>query len=303
MEKVTVVVTVLNEEKTILRLLSALVQQTQIPDEIVVVDGGSKDQTQQLLQLFKPSCKFMWFERKGNRSVGRNAAIHASTSHIIAVTDAGCIPEKHWLQRIVTPIVRGKADVVAGYYRFFVRTAFEKAASAYMLVMPEHVNELDFLPATRSMAFTKSAWKKVGEFPELLSNNEDYVFAHLLKKAEMRMEFVKNAVVTWSPPISWSTFLKQIWRFAYGDCEAGILRPKVVFIFLRWMFFAVSAFLYVPIFFCLFFMYCIWSVAKNGRHLKSIDMFWILPAMQISTDLTVMIGSIQGLLTYAKKTH
>jgi len=47
---VSVIVTVFNEAKTINRLLKALAKQTYKPTEIIIVDGGSTDQTWKKLQ-------------------------------------------------------------------------------------------------------------------------------------------------------------------------------------------------------------------------------------------------------------
>ena len=43
--KTSFIATVLNEEKTIKALLSSLAKQTKKPEEIIIVDGGSTDQT------------------------------------------------------------------------------------------------------------------------------------------------------------------------------------------------------------------------------------------------------------------
>jgi len=48
--KVSVIATVLNEGPAIRRLLDSLVAQTRAPDEVVIVDGGSSDDTVSILQ-------------------------------------------------------------------------------------------------------------------------------------------------------------------------------------------------------------------------------------------------------------
>ena len=49
--KVSVVVTIFNEEGTIKDLVTALLKQTRKPNEIIIVDAGSTDKT--LQQFFK----------------------------------------------------------------------------------------------------------------------------------------------------------------------------------------------------------------------------------------------------------
>ena len=309
MGKVAVVVTVLNEEYILPSLFSALEKQTRKPDEVIIVDGGSTDQTHRVLSSWKPNFSFRWFEHKGNRSQGRNAAISSTKISIIAITDAGCTPEREWLERITKRLIANDCDVASGYYSPQAQTNFEKAAAAYMLVMPEHINPKLFLPATRSMALKKSTWEKAGRFDERLSDNEDYVFAKKLQFIGAKIFFEKDAIVRWSPPKTWGAFLKQVWRFAYGDCLAGIIRPKVMFIFVRWLVFVILGLMSFSLFFLTMFLYLFWAWAKNQKHVASFSAVYLLPTMQLATDLVVMVGSVQGLVVkiqkkiYAKTNH
>ncbi len=299
MAKVAVVITILNEHAALPSLFRALERQTRFPDEVIIVDGGSSDESQSLLTNWKPPFSFRWLTRKGNRSVGRNAGITTAKAKYIALTDAGCIPERNWLKQIIAPLEKGK-DVAAGYYRAIAHTPFEQAASAYMLVMPERVDENNFLPATRSMALTRSIWKKVGGFPTKFSHNEDYVLAHRLKKQGAKMVFVREAVVAWMPPHNWGSFLKQVSRFAYGDTQAGIIRPKVVSIFLRWIVLLSLVLLRFEWFIILLALYCLWAYLKNRRYVSSIAGIYLLPLMQLSTDLVVCIWSVIGWFNHEK---
>ena len=77
--KVSFITTILNEEKTIISLLTSLTKQTQKPNEVIIVDGGSKDKTIVKIKAFQkkhPQIKIRLSFKKGtNRSQGRNLAI------------------------------------------------------------------------------------------------------------------------------------------------------------------------------------------------------------------------------------
>jgi glycosyltransferase involved in cell wall biosynthesis len=51
-KRVSVCIPARDEERTIVRLLDALVHQTRQPDEIVVADGGSTDETREIVRRF-----------------------------------------------------------------------------------------------------------------------------------------------------------------------------------------------------------------------------------------------------------
>ncbi|HUD44028.1 MAG TPA: glycosyltransferase [Patescibacteria group bacterium] len=305
-QKTTFIATVLNEEKTIRKFLLSIFNQTIQPDEIIITDGGSKDKTVEIIKKFSKENKYpiVVLEKKGNRAVGRNFAIEKAKNDIIFCSDAGCVLDKNWMKNISKPLENKKVEVVAGYYRGKATNVFQKCIIPYVLVMPDKVTPKSFLPATRSMVFKKSIWKKVGGFPEKYSHNEDYVFAKRLKKIGAIIIFVESAFVYWIPPQNLFKTYRMFLRFAYGDMEAGIIRPKVILIFLRY-FFAIALFSFgihyhsLFILYSLFFiliLYLIWSINKNYRYVSDIRALYVLPFLQIVSDVAVLTGTILGLI-------
>lgn len=307
--KVSFITTVFNEEKTIDGLLNSLFAQTHLPDEIIIVDGGSTDHTvvnikYQISNIKNNNVKFKVLVKKGNRSVGRNEAIKNVTGDIIVCSDAGNILDKKWIENIIKPFKNKSADVVAGYYKGKASNIFQKCLIPYVLVMPDKINPENFLPATRSMAFKKSIWKKVGRFDEKYSHNEDYVFAKKLKKIKAKIIFAKDAVVYWLPRNSFKQAFTMFYRFAFGDAEANILRYKVLFIISRYIIglliilFALllkSSFLLI-LFFALIATYVYWSIWKNYKYVKNYKAIFILPSLQFISDAAVIVGTISGAL-------
>lgn len=297
--KTALITTVLNEENGISVFLDSVFAQTQLPDEVIIVDGGSKDGTvssikYQVLSIKKTKVRL--FIKKGNRSIGRNEAIRVSKSEIIAITDAGCVLDRNWFKNIVKPFEDPDVDVVAGYYKGFAVTVFQKSLIPYALVMPDRVDPKNFLPATRSMAFKKSVWKRAGGFDARLSNNEDYAFARKLKQMGVKMVFVRKAVVAWLPRKNIKQAFIMFYRFALGDIEAGIVRPKVVLVFFRYLLalylllFTIN-YLLLTIFFL---AYLIWSILKNYKYVNNPQALFYLPLIQLTADTAVLLGSTVG---------
>ncbi|NCN06766.1 MAG: glycosyltransferase [Candidatus Pacebacteria bacterium] len=307
----SVVVTTFNESQTILLLLEALEKQTHRPAEVVLVDACSVDGTVKIVRCFadKSVLKIIVLSQAGNRSVGRNLAIRKTRNPLIAITDAGCVPEKDWLEQLVQKQLDTNAPVVAGYYCGLPKTAFEQAVIPYVLVMPDKVDAISFLPATRSMLITKAVWKKTGGFDEQLSHNEDYAFARQLQNMNISIAFAERAIVGWRPRSSLLAFFCMIYRFAFGDAEAGLFRPKVFFLFFRYvllllcsvviLFFLEPKFLF-KLWIPLGVLYSIWAVDKHVRYVPQ-GWFW-LPTLQFTADAAVMAGTIFGWLKKYKKT-
>jgi glycosyltransferase involved in cell wall biosynthesis len=311
--KVSFITTVYNEGATVKALLQSLFAQSRFPDEIVIVDGGSTDNTISEISNFQfpPSrdkAKIKLIFKKGNRSVGRNEAIKSASNEIVACSDAGCVLDKDWVKNIVKPFEDAKIDVVAGYYDGKAVTIFEKCLIPYVLVMPDQVNANEFLPATRSMAFRRSIWKKIKGFPEEFSNNEDYVFAKRLKKNNANIILEKKAIAHWIPRSNIEDAFVMFYRFAKGDAQSRMFRPKVSLIFLRYIIFIFTlltayAFRLSYMFIILRMMisvYVLWSIIKNYKYVKDIRAICLLPLLQITSDVAIILGTISGIISSYK---
>lgn len=296
--KTTFIATVYNEEKNIKLLIESLLRQTKLPDEIIIVDGGSVDNTVKIIKNFSGIKVYV---KKGNRAVGRNFAISRAKYKLILISDAGCILSMNWVEQISKPFSNKDTKVVSGYYRVKGGSILQKSVAPYVLVMPDRIDPDNFLPATRSMAILRQAWKSAGKFNPHLSDNEDYEFSRRLAKLE-KIIFVKSAVVYWIPPDSLGKVFRMFFRFARGDAQAMIIRKKVILIFARYIvaalllyiFFQSQNLLYLITIISLGILYCIWSILKNYRYVKKYQAIFILPVLQLVSDVAVLVGTTVG---------
>jgi len=221
--RTALVATVRNEASRIDEFLASLERQTRAPDVIVVMDGGSTDDTPRKLEAFagRTRLSFRWASVTGNRSKVRNAAIRSAEADLIAVTDVSVL-DPLWFERILAPLERVEADVVAGWYELLVETPRERAVGLLTQYSLDQVRPETFLPSSRSIAFTMTAWEKVGGYPEDLATTEDTVFDLRLRQAGCRFVFEPRAVVRWRPATSASNAYRMYRQFAESDGQARI---------------------------------------------------------------------------------
>ncbi len=221
--RTALVATVRNEASRIEEFLASLERQTRTPDVIVVTDGGSTDDTPQRLEAFAARTKlpFRWSSVPGSRSKGRNAAIRFADADLVAVTDVSVL-DPAWFERILAPLERGEADVVAGWYELLVETPRERAVGLLTQYSLDQVRPETFLPSSRSVAFTRAAWEKVGGYPEDLVTTEDTVFDLRLRQAGFRFVFEPRAIVRWRPATTAASAYRMYRQFAESDGQAGI---------------------------------------------------------------------------------
>jgi glycosyltransferase involved in cell wall biosynthesis len=115
--KTALIATVFNEARSIDHWLDSLTAQTRLPDEIIIVDGGSTDGTPlRISEFFSKNERFRGkgklIQRKCNIAQGRNIAITAASSEVLVCTDAGSILDPAWFEAMAEPFERG-ADLVS----------------------------------------------------------------------------------------------------------------------------------------------------------------------------------------------
>ncbi|MBI3397215.1 glycosyltransferase [Candidatus Woesebacteria bacterium] len=310
--KISVCVTTLNEEGTIGKLLESLLNQSQKPDEIVVVDGGSKDRTAGVVRHYqKKDARIRLFVDKLSAAEGRNIAVDMANNDIIAMTDAGCIAERNWLERLTEPFFQEEVDITAGFYEMSVGDNRTEALSYFLGVTPSKFN-INFLPSGRSIAFRKEAWEKIGGFKNTKEGtSEDTLFNYKAVELGMKIARVKNAVVEWGIPESDKEAFNKFYRYAKGDAETKIFKNpiqdetshniKAVFILLRYLvgFFLLIAGIYNPTYLLLllsvliiYFFLAFRKVYLEFGRLKTglWGIYW-----QLFSDIAVILGFLRGI--------
>jgi glycosyltransferase involved in cell wall biosynthesis len=228
--KISVIVTVFNEGAAIGRLLDSLAAQTRPPDEVVVVDGGSTDDTLAVLHACAAGGRLplrVLVEPGANISRGRNVAIAAASGQVIASTDAGVRLAPGWLAELAAPFeAPDPPQVVAGFFVPDPHGVFETAMGATVLPTLADVDPARFLPSSRSVAFTKVAWQAVGGYPEWLDYCEDLIFDFHLRAACGPFAFAPHAVAHFRPRGDLRSFFRQYYRYARGDGKADLWRKR-----------------------------------------------------------------------------
>ncbi|MBI5647466.1 MAG: glycosyltransferase [Ignavibacteriae bacterium] len=218
---VSLCLTTLNEARSITAFFDSVREQTALPAEIVVCDGGSRDGTADLVETERLDGVDITVLRAPGSNIarGRNLAIEAARHEWIAVSDAGCTLAPNWLDRLTAPL-RAGATFAAGGYELRAETPFERAAAAAELDI-ERVDPAEFLPSSRSVAFRKGAWRDAGMYPEELTfAGEDTAFCINARAAGHTIVPALDARVYWRPRSNLRAYVRQHRLYGYGDAEA-----------------------------------------------------------------------------------
>ncbi|MGN9758416.1 glycosyltransferase [Streptomyces sp. SD31] len=243
---VSVVTTVLDEADVIDRLLGLLVPQlVEDGDEIVVVDGGSTDDTADRVEAWaSKDVRIRPLRLPGSTiAAGRNAGVRAASNPLIACTDAGCDPDPDWLAQLRAAAAEpAPPGLITGVYRADAQGALGRAMSAVGYPVPEEARHsgpwtrvycrllgrgLDAaMPTGRSVAFSRSAWQDAGGFPEHLRTAEDVLFGRAVVAAGHRAVLASSAEVGWEqrPTLRRTAAM----YFRYGEGGGRSAAPRLV---------------------------------------------------------------------------
>jgi len=111
--KLSVIVPVYNEEKTVAKLLASLATVKDV-FEIIVVDDGSTDKTAfEIKKVKSPKIKFYQKTNGGKGSAVRFGLDHVVGSHVL-IQDADLEYDPNDISKLLEPIKHGKVEVVYG---------------------------------------------------------------------------------------------------------------------------------------------------------------------------------------------
>jgi glycosyltransferase involved in cell wall biosynthesis len=231
MQPVSIVVTVLNEGQDIGRVVASLLAQDPPAAEVVVVDGGSTDGTWEwladmqsrdarLVAIRDETCNLK--HCAGPISRGRNVAIAAAKSEIVACADAGCTYAPDWLANLTAPIIACRAEyALGGSCVDQARASLWDLAAAPFFSIKLSRNAPTKSCTARSMAFTRTLWERAGRFPESVFNAEDTLFDAEARR-QTQPAFISNAKAVYSPRNTFGSAARQMARYAKADGQAGI---------------------------------------------------------------------------------
>lgn len=124
--KLSVLIPVYNEEKTVTVILERVLALGPVVKEIVVVDDGSKDRTAEAIRAFigegHPKIRFHQMPRNQGKTAAIKKALELAAGEIIIIQDADLEYDPAEIPEVIGPILAGHADVVYGS-RFLVRKA------------------------------------------------------------------------------------------------------------------------------------------------------------------------------------
>jgi glycosyltransferase involved in cell wall biosynthesis len=175
--------------------------------ELVIVDNGSTDSTQQFLSGLSESTRIpvqVVTEMRKGLSRARNAGVRAARSDVLLFTDDDTRQPPHWADTLALPIEKGTADAVVGEIDIaahLVRDWFDDGDRGFFVstISVGDLRQPNLIGA--SMAVRRSALADMGGFDERLGvgapfpGGEDLRLTSLLRQNGYTIVFAPGAPV------------------------------------------------------------------------------------------------------------
>jgi GT2 family glycosyltransferase len=243
--QVTVAICSFNAQHYLQACLDSLVAQSRQPDEVLVIDGGSKDGSLQLLELYRERYGWIrWQSQQGGPglAVARNEAIESATCELISFLDVDARADSDWVARVLEtfesrPDVagiggpgreasQGPPDDFRGVYyqQTWGTVPFEPAR--FLFGLNSHYRRAVLLSAK-------------GFDVRFLSSGEDVELGLRLTSLGHRLIYEPTIVVTHARVDTWQSLYKMVDRWIYYGKLAEKLHGQLpshslLFLTLRW---------------------------------------------------------------------
>ena len=312
---VSIVVPAFNMEKTIAECIEALLDQDYPEKEIIVVDDGSTDRTEEIVSNY--TVKLIRKEQ-GGVSSARNTGIEQSTGEILAFTDGDCIADRNWLKRLVVHFEDEEVGGVGGRVIFLTMDSLTTAISIEYEERFEKRGENTQSIACINAAFRRRVFEEVGGFKRILGEDvggEDIEFSYRVKEAGYRLVYEPHAKVSHDHMTMASAFMKRNYRnavvsvqnfieyrraFADSFFNPGLILQPLVFLMLiisgfLSIFFTVLRYPFLGLF-IVSFLWNVPLVVRTCRRNRDYSAFPYLSAVFFLRGLLFAFGMVRGIM-------
>ena len=154
--KISVAISTRNRYQGLMHNLGSLLSQDIIPDEIIVVDNNSKDQTKQAVESIAKTSrcliKYVRENKKGYPFV-YNKGLKSATNDWVAFLDDDCVATHDWCQNIIkaikkfphTIVLLGKSDPLQINNPLGLTESFIKSLGLYKVNQKKEVLDFEIL--------------------------------------------------------------------------------------------------------------------------------------------------------------
>ena len=265
--KYTIITPVFNEEHNIIDVLQSIESQTLPPDQVIIIDAESTDNTLKNIEKYKKSSKLhidIITSSKRNIGYQRNLGITKSRNNLIVNADAGTCLDKNYALNMIGPFAENKnLDLVSGIH-------YPKNIYPWSVHFSSEARFYSLNASGACLAYKRDMALKAGGYPEYMTYaGEDTLFCYRYKKLSSYWMFNKKAFILWEHPTTFKNAQTKVMNYMMANFEIGL-----------WPYFVNGSRFQIPIWLGYFFKIfrerfptlpkCQTDLEINKRHIKGL---------------------------------
>ena len=223
----SVVTTVYNDEKEIEQFVRNICQQTIKPKEIIIADGGSKDNTCNIIKsIHDPIVKItLLCNGRLNVSEGFNFAIKNANTEYVGVVGVGNIYENDFFEHLISTTIQNDLDACYAAIRGLDVTPF--SIKYNRTILNGETGQRMNIASNHGVLIKKSIFEELGFFYEkFIFAGEDAEFYELVRKRGYKTLLNEDAILRWITPQNWSEYFTQVKNYSIAIMQ--ILPTEVI---------------------------------------------------------------------------
>lgn len=198
--KVSIITVCFNSDKTIIETLNSVLSQDYDNIEHIVVDGGSADQTQEILKKYKHEKSKILIEKDNGIYHAMNKGIKLATGDIITILNSDDIYQS---DRVISNVVKkikssyNDYDIFLGDVVFFREKNFSYVRRFYGAKnFKRWMLKIGLMPPHPSSFIKKSVYEKYGNYDDSLKIASDFeIFLKFLYVNKLKFKYIDQIVV------------------------------------------------------------------------------------------------------------
>ena len=232
LKEITVVIPTFNCASDLDECLSSLKNQTNKNFKVLIVDGHSKDGTDEIGK--KHGAEVIYDEGRSRAHACNTALEHLKKDEkmeFFAFTDADCMPDEHWLEELVKvtdineKIICSGGPNTAPEADGFIAKCVDNVYGSRIMTgdtrygkIPDEIVDIYHNPGCNAM-YHKEALNT--DFDSELPTAEDLAYDHKLLQKGYRIVFNPKAKVWHHRRPTIKGYYKQVWRYGMGRAMAN----------------------------------------------------------------------------------
>lgn len=234
---VSVLIPAWNEEVGLVATVKTVLASTYRPLEIVIVNDGSTDKSDQMMRAFidkydrvmKGVPQYVpmlyYYQQNGGKGSALNTAIRLARGDILMTMDADCVVHEECVTQFVSCFTDPAVMAAAGNIKIGNTRSIVGMIQSLEYIFGFHLKKAEallgavFIIGGAASAFRKEVFARLGGY-DVRTITEDLDLSLRIQEAGMKIAYVPEAIVHTEGPADLRGLLKQRTRWKRGSIEA-----------------------------------------------------------------------------------